>query len=868
MPELPLLFFPNPTTVEKQRLGGGGAAITKPSAAEQRSRLDARFREIAESFHGLQASVQGLEPEQVLVLETIGDTVVNLAKAAQQIPGMEWLAEMDLDDIEPQAGFRHAKDQEKGLTCRLYAVMTNQQAMTQLISLWDNWCSDPTKQAKRNFGPFKDLFINLRDLRKWDVQDRIHSTGLLEFLNERLSEGVEEIRFEVELWCRQSKESRAQAFRSLAALISAQGGECIAQSVIPEILYHGVLVKMPAASVRETVNGILQRRHGALIRCEDVMFFRPFSQADFETAVPEAIATSTGEFERSLPSGNPILAVLDGLPLEHHATLDGRIIVNDADGLSESYSPSEQQHGTSMGSLVIHGDLNRDNEDALQTPVYFRPILVPKKDYDNRVHEAIPDDQLFIDVIHRAVRELFEGESPAAPTVKIINLSVANSFQPFDREPSPLARLLDWLSWKYRILFLVSVGNHTDDVTLDITLTEWQELSEEDQCTATIRALHEAQVTRRPFSPAEAINPLTIGALHSDDSELPEHDRRIDLLCGRRLPSPIGTNSSGHRRSIKPEIYFPGGRQLFHRPVGASDSPASFSLAEGNNPPGQCVACPGRAPLELDRTIHTRGTSNATALASRLGGKIYERLRDLKSEPGGDRLGDAEIAVLVKCLLVHGAAWGEGVELIDSTFKDEIYAEFDSTRRWRELDRLYYRFLGYGEVSPDVAMFSTDERITVVGWANITADEGHLFQLPLPSSLSGSKVKRRLTGTLAWCSPINPKHRNYREAFLWFDFDEKSLGISGTNGIRQVDKPSARRGTVEHRVLEGERVVAFDENEELEIKVSCRSDAGKLTDPVPYAIAITLEVAEPFEVSIFEEVRERIRPRVEIRTEE
>lgn len=74
MAELPLLFFPEPNPTQRRKLGGGGSSYSKPSAAEQRRRLDARFREIAESFHAVQDSPQGLEPEQVLVLETVGET--------------------------------------------------------------------------------------------------------------------------------------------------------------------------------------------------------------------------------------------------------------------------------------------------------------------------------------------------------------------------------------------------------------------------------------------------------------------------------------------------------------------------------------------------------------------------------------------------------------------------------------------------------------------------------------------------------------------------------------------------------------------------------------------------------------------------
>ena len=57
-----------------------------------------------------------------------------------------------------------------------------------------------------------------------------------------------------------------------------------------------------------------------------------------------------------------------------------------------------------------------------------------------------------------------------------------------------------------------------------------------------------------------------------------------------------------------------------------------------------------------------------------------------------------------------------------------------------------------------------------------------------------------------------------------------------------LDAPSARRGTVEHRIFQGTNAVPILDGDRLQVLVSCREDAGKLDTPVAYAIAITLEV--------------------------
>jgi hypothetical protein len=239
MPQQPLLIFPQPALKARGRPPGGGGRLVRPTAAQQKQRLDAKFQQIAQSLQGIQATVQGIEPEQVIVLETIGTSVEGLSTAAAQVPGLEWLAEMELEEVDPDFGFSNAKDHEKKLPCRLYAIMSNQSAMGQLLSLWSAWVSNPTKRAKSNFGPFKNVFQHLRDIRRWGPKDRIRETRIVEYLQEHLEYQKEPARLEIELWCRTGKAAQERSFQNLATLVHAAGGTCISQAVLPEIMYHG-----------------------------------------------------------------------------------------------------------------------------------------------------------------------------------------------------------------------------------------------------------------------------------------------------------------------------------------------------------------------------------------------------------------------------------------------------------------------------------------------------------------------------------------------------------------------------------------------------------------------------------------------------
>ncbi len=855
MAEHPLLFFPRAVDEPPSRRGGGGNPVNTPSAAEQQARLDDKFRVIAQSFQGMQVSVAGMEPEQVIVLETIGDSIQQFAKAAAQVPGLEWLAELDLEDAEPTDGFSDPEKADKKLPCRLYAVMSNQQAMTRLLALWRNWCTNPGERAKRNFGPFKEVFVHLKDIRRWDVKDRLFETRVVEYWEENLSYERGEIRFEVELWCRGVEGKRRQAYENLRSQIASAGGRCVSQAYIPQILYHGVLAELPAARVRETMGAILDESYSQLLRCEDVMFFRPLAQSAFpgspiedEDAPPIEVAGAG-----ILPGGEPVVALLDGMPLEHHDLLEARLRIDDEDGYARRYQPGQQQHGTAMASLIAHGDLGAAGM-PIARPIYVRPVLIPHEGLDGTVYEKTPDDRLLVDIIHRAVRRIkgTANDPGAARGVKVINLSIGNSWQPFDRLLSPLARLLDWLAWEYQILFIVSVGNQSQEIALSLGTSDISSVTDDEMISKTLEALRQDQFRRRPFSPAEALNVLTVGAIHADASEWNGADRRIDLLKGARFPSPLATVASGFNRSLKPDVLFPGGRQLYLQRPG-SQIPPFFSVAASPQAPGLRVASPGVRPMELSRTVYSRGSSNATALATRTASLIHERLVSLRSEAGGDRLSDDYLPVVLKALLVHGASWGEAGDILDSVFGG-------TGSDWRDSLRVKSRFLGYGEVEPNRALFSTDQRVVMLGWDSLLRDHAHRYNVPLPPSLSGEKVKRRLAVSLAWISPLNPRHRNYRKASLWFSPEKEPLGLAK----KDLDYDSSKRGTLQHQIFEGDKARAFGDGEAISVKVNCAEDAGKLAEPIPYGIAVTLEVAEPVDIEIFNEVRDRIRPKVEI----
>ena len=160
---------------------------------------------------------------------------------------------------------------------------------------------------------------------------------------------------------------------------------------------------------------------------------------------------------------------------------------------------------------------------------------------------------------------MFEGNMPEAPEIRVINLSLGNTEQIYLQEMSPWARLLDWLSFKYRLLFIVSVGNylgtvHLTDIANSMNLFHTEKV---------LSGIDNNQRNHRLFSPAESMNSLSVGSLQDDFSGKLSNSIRgfdpIDIDDDMTLPAPYSRVGPGYRGTIKPEVLTTGGRLLYDK---------------------------------------------------------------------------------------------------------------------------------------------------------------------------------------------------------------------------------------------------------------------------------------------------------------
>ena len=106
--------------------------------------------------------------------------------------------------------------------------MSNQQAMSQLLSLWQRYQNGETDVFKRGFAGLCDVFTQIKDLRKWDARDRIEETHALEYWRESLEfDGDSPVPFEIELFFRSDATKRSNSAESIHYEIQSLEGHVI-----------------------------------------------------------------------------------------------------------------------------------------------------------------------------------------------------------------------------------------------------------------------------------------------------------------------------------------------------------------------------------------------------------------------------------------------------------------------------------------------------------------------------------------------------------------------------------------------------------------------------------------------------------------
>ena len=427
-PSMPLLRL----TPQDQRGRplGTPRSIPKPEAfpqARQTGVFSPKFTRLVEVLSRdptgleLRADPTALAPERLLVFEVRG-SIGNFAAAVRQVPGLELVDEEELA----------ADDNDKAPVA--YLMVPDVQALRNLESLWSRWQRGLLVTGET---PWRDVFALLRDLRPWGAADRVEpldSDILTEEIDGRADADL--VKLEIELVFRANDRLAQDQEGAVRAFVVGRGGGILARSRIADIAYHALLVDLPVRSVRE----IIQRSPEGVAGLEPVLHIRPQSVA---TSIDLADPSTSDRGADADELGDPILALLDGVPVAADRRLGRHIVLDDQFGLEPAALVAGRVHGTAMASLIIHGDLNRP-EPPLPRHIHVVPVL--------GVGDVFPDDRLVVDMVYSAIVTMREGPEATAPGVLIVNLSLGNRRRQFHGQLSPWARLLDRLAYRFNPL--------------------------------------------------------------------------------------------------------------------------------------------------------------------------------------------------------------------------------------------------------------------------------------------------------------------------------------------------------------------------------------------------------------------------------
>jgi len=801
---------------------GGSKVVDVPSRSAQGARLGGRFTDIEDAFSEqaiLTRSLGASDPQLVVVFEAI-DERADLARVAE-LAGLEILTEIERD-YDPDPNFpRKTVNQDLPVTGCLHAVCINEQSRTNILTQWRRW--QQTGQVDTGYAPLRDVFSHLKDVRPWGPQDRVRLSELAAALAGMLPG---EHTVEIELWYRLSEALRQKAQNEVTSLIQAGGGRVLSTAQVAEVGFHGLKCAVPLDLLQRLAGGDFNAV--VAVKSSHVMYLRATAQShSFSDEMPPK---PMGEMP--LPSGDPVLCVLDGVPVANHPRLDGRVLITDPDDLAADTMSETglRRHGTAMASVCVWGDLSTGGFPAAR-PVLVRPILTPALDTVER-GEELGSAELAPDLMRRVFRELFDsdgGGGPAADSVVVLNLSVGDPAAPFDGVVSSWARTVDWLSAAYGVVVVVSSGNY-GSVPVPAGLDALTAASGAVRADA-INALVAETIPRRSLlAPAESMNALTVGALNADGAGDVELGYRLDPADGELIVNPMSALGAGHRRSVKPDLLAPGGRALFQSPVTLGQTEL--------RPAPQSAKGPGIRVAASDGTgeIFTMGSSPAAASVARDAARIVDSVADLADR----ELTRSELAVATKALVVHAARVPDDLRTHDGL---SPYAH------------------GYGTLARSLAEGCEPHEATILFVGNLGTNEQTVLSFPLPDGLQQIGLKR-VTATLAWLSPVNWRHRQYRCAALDFS---RPTGFTDLGTAVDVSSDRSKRGTVQHAVWEINRAVGVGAGNTIDLTVHCREQAGGLKgDRVDFAVGLSLWVAPILNVDVYTQVQQQVTERVAV----
>ena len=460
------------------------------------------------------------------------------------------------------------------------------------------------------------------------------------------------------------------------------------------------------------------------------IFERPLLPASlvFEDDMPQACVVDSG--------------VVPGHPLLSGAVIDSR----DFDSGDRTVVDTVG-HGTHISGTIVYGDVAHcipRNEWHPKVRVVNAKVL----------HKGAFGEPAFRDE-KRAETQLEDAIRWASATYqcRVFNLSLGNLARKYSRgHQLPWALLLDRLASELNIVLIVSAGNNTSP---DVPAAS----SRADLRRGSLENIYSAD--HALIDPATAANALTVGAVARTEQPA-RHNLRFPgdvhppVASPPEAPSPFTRTGisdgrgGGLHRSIKPELVAYGGNYLLNLTVPPyewtgndphlGEPSLAFNFATSGKPFSS--AC---------------GTSFAAPFVTHIAARV-EHLFKQRGRPASLNL--------IRALIVHSARYAQSA------------IDFITTNR-ADAELSILRAMGYGKPSPEMSLYSSDNRVVLFAEDEIADDQYQLYELKLPQEFITGNDRRRIRLTLAYDPPVRESRKEYIGKTMWFELfrDESAASI-------------------------------------------------------------------------------------------
>src|SRR5690606_29089908 len=114
-------------------------------------------------------------------------------------------------------------------------------------------------------------------------------------------------------------QDRQRTYNEIKALLANSGGEIVESSLvdIKDIRYHAFIAEAPI----QVFDNLADNTNVAFLQCEHVMFLRPVGQIAISVPGVDKELADLKIKDAPMPTGESVIALLDGLPLANHAYL-------------------------------------------------------------------------------------------------------------------------------------------------------------------------------------------------------------------------------------------------------------------------------------------------------------------------------------------------------------------------------------------------------------------------------------------------------------------------------------------------------------------------------------------------------------------